>query len=366
MKYVYLTLNIIVYLSAHLLMFFIWRYFFSLDNIYLQTTAAAILFVSAALIIIAPLFIHWRDNIISRALYLVMALWAGFSLNIILFAGLFFLIIFIWPSFIDVIGAYLDIYILILPLLMLLPEAWAARSTKVRLADVKIKNLPEVWQGKKIIHVSDVHLGPIWRQVFFDQLVSKINSLAAEAVFITGDLFDGMEADFSWFHQRKISAPLGVYYSFGNHDMILGKDRVKELLAHSGIRVLDDELISEQGLQIIGLSCYYEGKIDVKSKLVDEIGLNTAQPSILLYHEPKDVKVIKDLGINLQLSGHVHAGQMFPFNLLAKLLYGGFVNGIYQFENFYLSLTAGAGTWGPPLRLGSRSEVTLITLLAKD
>jgi uncharacterized protein len=366
MKYVYLTLNIIVYLLAHSLMFFIWRYFFSLDNIYLQITAAAILFISAALIIIAPLFIHWRDNIMSRALYLVMALWAGFSLNSILLAGLYFLIIFIWPSVIDITRAYLDIYILILPLLMLLPEAWAARSIKVSLANVSINNLPKSWEGKKIIHVSDVHLGPIWRQAFFEKLVAQINSLSVDAVFITGDLFDGMEADFSWFHERKIIAPFGVYYSFGNHDIILGKDRVKALLSHSGIRVLDDELVLEQGLQIIGLSCYYEGKIDISSKLVNEIGLNRTQSSILLYHEPKDVKAIKDLGINLQLSGHVHAGQMFPFNLLAKLLYGGFVNGLYKLEDFNLSLTAGAGTWGPPLRLGSRSEIRLITLLAKD
>jgi predicted MPP superfamily phosphohydrolase len=366
MKYVYLALNITVYLLAHLLMFFIWRYFFFFDSIYLYITASAILFTSVVLTIIAPLFIHWRDNVLSRALYLVMSLWAGFILNSVLLAGLYFLIIFIWPNFINLIGVYLNIYILILPLLMLLPEAWAARNTKVSLADVGIKNLPKNWAGKRIIHVSDVHLGPIWRQAFFDRLVSKINSLEADAIFITGDLFDGMEADFSWFHQRKMSAPLGVYYSFGNHDMILGKDRVKALLSHSAIRVLDDELILEEGLQIIGLSCYYEGKMDVKSKLVDEIGFNASRPSILLYHEPKDVKDIKGLGINLQLSGHVHAGQMFPFNLLAKLLYGGFVSGIYKIENFNLSLTAGAGTWGPPLRLGSRSEIRLITLLAKN
>lgn len=166
MKYVYLSLNIIVYLLAHLLMFFIWRYFFSLDSIDLQIRAIIILFVSATLTIIAPLFIHKRDNIVSRSLYLIMALWAGFSLNSILLAGLYFLIFFIWPSFINLMGTHLELYIIFLPLLMLLPEAWAARSIKVTTAKVKIKNLPEFWWGKKIIHVSDVHLGPIWRQVF--------------------------------------------------------------------------------------------------------------------------------------------------------------------------------------------------------
>jgi uncharacterized protein len=366
MKYIYLTVNIIVYILAHVLMFFIWRYFFSLNNFYLQMVAVIILLVSAALTIIAPLFIHWRDNIMSRSLYLAIALWAGFILNSILLAGLYFLMIFIWPNLIDLMRTYLDIYILILALLMLLPEAWAARNTKVSLADVEIKNLPSVWQGKKIIHVSDVHLGPIWRQPFFDKLVSKINSLSADAIFITGDLFDGMDADFSWFHQRKLSAPLGVYYTFGNHDMILGKDRVKELLVHSGIRILDDELHLEQGLQIIGLNYDFEDRVNVRSKLIEEIKPNISQPSILLYHEPKNIKIMKSLGINLQLSGHVHAGQMFPFNLLAKLLYGGFVNGLYQLGDFNLSLTAGAGTWGPPLRLGTRSEIRLITLLAKD
>jgi len=347
-------------------MFFIWRYFFSLNNIYLQIAAAGILLIFAALTIIAPLFIHWRDNIMSRSLYLVIGLWIGFILNSALLAILFFLIMFIWPNLIILMEGYLHLYILILPLLMLLPEAWAAKFSRVKKTDIKIKNLPEAWREKKIIHISDIHLGPVWRQIFFDKLVSKINSLSADAIFITGDLFDGMEADFSWFQPRRLSAPLGVYYAFGNHDMILGKDRVKELLANSNIRVLDDKLHLEQGLQIIGLNCDFPDKIDIKSKLVNEIKPNIELPSILLYHEPKDVKIIKSLGINLQLSGHLHAGQMFPFNLLAKLLYRGFVSGVYKSENFNLSLTAGAGTWGPPLRLGSRSEIGLITLLAKD
>lgn len=365
MKYVFLTLNIIVYSSAHFLMFLLWRYFFSLDSFPSQVSAAAILFLLASLTIIAPLLIHWRDNIGSRALYLIIALWAGFMLNSVILAVAFFIFLFILNDYFLLSSSWSVFYIIFLPLLMLIPEFWAANSIKVKEVDVCIKDLPEAWKNKKIVHISDIHLGPIWRQKFFNKVVDRVNSLSADAIFITGDLFDGMEADFSWFHQRRFLAPLGTYYAFGNHDIILGKYKIKKLLNNSNIRILDDELHLEQGLQIIGLSCYYEGKMDVEHKLLKEIKIQLSRPSILLYHEPKDIRAIRNSKIDLQLSGHLHAGQMFPFNLLAKFLYKGFVHGVYKVEDFTLSLTAGVGTWGPPLRLFTRSEIVLLKLLPK-
>jgi len=362
MKYIFFTLNIIMDLGAHFLLFFIWMHFLPLNNIYVQIAAAAVLLMFLALTVIAPLLIHWRDNIWTRSLYLSIALWAGFMLNTVLFAIIFFLLNFLGIDFIN--SAKLKtVYIILLPLLLLLPEAWLAQTIKVKKITVKIKNLPEAWHNKNILHLSDVHLGPIWRQRFFDSLVAKINALQAEAILITGDLFDGMDTDFSWFHKRKLIAPKGVYYSFGNHDIILGRMRVKSLLADSGITILDDEIMVVDDLQILGLSCYYEGGLDVRHKIIDEMKYQAKQASILMYHEPKDVSVIKELGINLQLSGHTHGGQMFPFNLVAKLLYRGFAAGLYRLGDFNLLVNVGAGTWGPPLRLATRSEVVLINLV---
>lgn len=364
MKYIFFTLNVIIDLAGHFLMFLIWRYFFAFESPYLQIAVGIILLCAVFLTVLAPLLVYWRDNMLSRSLYLVVGLWAGLMLNSVLSALIF---IALNSAGVYEIGSWSLSerwwWMGVLPLLLLLPEAWLAQATRIRRVSAKIINLPEAWQGKEIVHVSDVHLGPVWRQRFFDKLVNKVNALGATAIFITGDLFDGMDADFSWFHQRRFVAPKGVFYAFGNHDLILGENRVRALLANSNIQILGNEIVKIDSLQIVGLNCYYEGRLDVKGKILSRLGYKPDKPSILLYHEPKDLEAAQEAGIDLQLSGHTHGGQMFPFNLVAKMLYRGFSGGFYRFKNFSLSVSHGAGTWGPPLRLGSRSEISLIKLL---
>jgi predicted MPP superfamily phosphohydrolase len=365
MKYIYFTLNIVIVLLGHFLMFLIWRYFFGFVDPYLQLALFFIVFCGLMLLIIAQLLIHWKDNIFSRALYVVAGLWGGFMLNTSLVAILYFVLKLLHlNNFIDAQtnGKYL--YILIIPLAMLLFEFYCARKIRVKRQAIKINNLPVFWQGKKIIHVSDVHLGPIWRQKFFDDLSILINKQKADLIFITGDLFDGMDADFSWFHLRKLEASKGVFYAYGNHDLILGEKKIAKLFTNSNINILADQLKEIEGLQIIGISCYYKGRLDVKKKMAELSGYDPLKPSILMYHEPKDIKAFRRAGINVQLSGHTHGGQMFPFNLLAHILYKGFASGLYRLDNFNLSVTNGAGTWGPPLRLGSRSEIVVFELLS--
>ncbi|MDP3837024.1 MAG: metallophosphoesterase [bacterium] len=363
MKYIYIILNISSALFIHFLLYSVWIYFYHIDNIYLQMTLGALLFLSVVLTVLAPTLVHLYDSIVSRALYLVIALWWGLMLNIALVAGALFLLegLGIVFSF-SLSDSIRVIAIGIVPLLMLLPEAWAAQSHKIIRATVKIKDLPAAWAGKEVVHISDVHLGPIWRQRFYDNLVAKINSLNPAAVFISGDLFDGMETDFSWFRKRIINTSYGVYYALGNHDLNLGANRVRSLLADSGIEILENNLKEVEGLQILGLTCYYEGRLDVKGKILESVGYDDKKPSIMLYHEPKDTDAAAAAGIDLQLSGHTHAGQMFPLNLVSKLLYSGFQVGVHNLNGFTISHTAGAGTWGPPLRLGRRSEIVLLKL----
>lgn len=364
MKYIFFILNIVMTLLGHVLLFFIARYFFDLNNIYIQIAVGIILLFSLFIIVLAPLLIHWRDNILSRALYLVVGLWLGLILNFVLFSAAFFLLLLLpidWlTNFLIAFKAYL---VVIFSLLLLIPEAWSAQVLKVRKFSLRVKNLPSAWENQEIIHISDIHLGPIWRQRFFDKLVEKVNSLKAKAIFITGDLFDGMEANFSWFHQRKFFASAGVFYAFGNHDLILGKEKVAALLNNSNIQILDNRLEEIEGLQILGLSCYDQGQLSISGKKLTNFAYQANKPSVLMYHEPKDVDLARAAGISLQLSGHTHGGQMFPFNIIAKILYRGFVGGFYRFADFAISVSSGAGTWGPPLRLGSRSEIVLIKLL---
>lgn len=364
MKYLFYSLTGFGYIIAHGLMFLVWRDFLGVSDTYLQIAIAVILLMILALSVIAPLLVYWKDNIISRSLYLVVGLWLGLMLNTGLLAATYYLLSTIFPA-LELRYLLKNLYITLLPILILIPEAWAAKSWKIKKETVAIIDLPDYWVNKEIIHLSDIHLGPIWRQRFFDSLLKKVENLKPEAIFVTGDLFDGMEANFSWFNKRKIIAPSGAYYSFGNHDVNLGKNRVKLLLKDSGLKVLDDEMHEEKGLQIIGLSFYTEKVPDLDKKLKNELKYTASKPSILLYHEPRDVSLMERIGIDLQLSGHTHAGQMWPINLLVKLVYHRFVCGIFRINDYTLSVSAGTGTWGPPLRLGSRSEIIVLKLIRK-
>ncbi|MGE5425934.1 MAG: metallophosphoesterase [Bacillota bacterium] len=363
MKYIFFALNIFCVLLAHLLLFLIWRDFFGIDSRYVQVAVSYLLLGSVSLLAIAPLLMHWRDSVFSRSLYLVLSLWMGVMLNTALIALVMLIADWFAKSFgIEVSSSLRPYAIGILPILILLPEAWAAQSFRIKRRTVYINGLPPIWEGKDIVHISDIHLGPIWRQRHFDRLVAAVNGLQPDATFITGDLFDGMDTDFHWFHPRQFQAEKGVYYSIGNHDLNLGTQRIKDLLSNSGIEIMDNRLLAVDGLQILGLTCHYEGKLDVKSEILSQIGYERALPSILMYHEPKDIPAARSAGINLQLSGHTHAGQMFPLNLLAMLLFKGFSYGLFRLKEYTISVTAGAGTWGPPLRLGSRSEIVVLRL----
>jgi len=364
MKYIFFSLNIFVALLGHFLMFLIWRYFFAMDGIYLQLALAFLVFCGLLLVVIAPLLVHWRDNIFSRSLYVVAGLWGGLMLNSFLAASLY--VVFKYLGLTTIFAEnikYKYLYISLIPILMLVFEFYCARFITVKRRSIKIPNLPDFWQGKKIIHVSDVHLGPVWRQKFFDDIINLVNKQKADLIFITGDLFDGMDADFSWFHNRKFVATNGVFYAYGNHDLILGENKINKLLASSNIEILADQMKEIEGLQVMGISCYYKGRLDIAKKISEFSDYDRTKPSILMYHEPKDIQAFRAAGINVQLSGHTHGGQMFPFNLLAHLLYRGFASGLYKMQNFNLSVTSGAGTWGPPLRLGTCSEIVVLELL---
>lgn len=352
MKKVFVLITSFFFISGHLLLFLIGKYYLNIDYFYLIVLTFFLLSASASWLI------AWRDNLLIRIIYFISGIWGGIILNsLLLFLIFYFLNL---QQYID--NLVFWFFICLIPLLIY--EFLAAYLIKTRKITVYIKDLPSYWENKKIVHFSDLHLGPVWRMNFYEKLVKKINRLKPSAVFITGDLFDGMEADFSWLHieEFKIKAPDGVYYSFGNHDEILGSKQVNKLLGRNGIKVLENEMLEKNGLQIIGLNSFHHLDYDIKNTVLKQFDSISSKPSILLLHEPISLDKIRSIGVNLQLSGHSHGGQMFPFNLVNKLLYSGHDYGLFKKDNFYLNVSSGAGTWGPPLRLFTRSEIVQITL----
>lgn len=242
---------------------------------------------------------------------------------------------------------------------------WNALHPKIKNVTVAIPNLPSSWKGKKIVQLSDVHLGMIHGQNFMDQVVSQVNSVKPQMVVITGDLFDGMDGQLDSLVAPldRINAPQGVFFVTGNHETYLGLDEVFATLQNTSVKHLQDEVIDISGLKLIGIDYPSRGEqkkvTDVLEKLKPDY-LN--QPNILLYHSPTDIDQIKNQGINLELCGHTHRGQLFPFRYVTSLIYHGYDYGLFPMDNYTLYTTNGVGTWGPLMRTGNTPEIVVITL----
>lgn len=240
-----------------------------------------------------------------------------------------------------------------------------ALKPKIKNISVEIKNLPSSWQGKKIIQISDVHLGSVNRQNFLIKIVEKINAENPELVVITGDFFDSMDGDLKDLANplKKIKAPDGIFFVTGNHETYLGINEILPAINDSRINFLDDRVVNVNGLRFIGLSYPKQGD---KKNIPESLGKLKKEyegyPSILLYHSPENIEEVKNLGISLELCGHTHKGQFFPFGYITNLVYKGYDYGLHEFGNFTLYTSSGTGTWGPTMRTGSQSEIVSITL----
>ena len=342
--------------------------YFNVQSVWQKLLIAVIVLFLGASSMISFLWIHKRDTPMVRLYYFISASWMGLLLNfIIVTAATSF-------SYLVLQGFGINIDWRTVNLIMILGTLWLtgfsyynAFIVRIEKHIVRIKDLPVAWDGQRIIHISDIHLGPILRQKFFEKVINKIKDLQPAAVFVTGDLFDGAESDFSWvtLPLDSLNTPLGLYYSFGNHDFILGHKRVTDLLQGQNITILDNLLVEKEGLQIIGLNFTPDRDFDIKRAVLSNNDYQPTKPSLVMFHEPKDTAKLRGIGIDLLLSGHTHGGQMFPFNYLASYFYHQHSNGIYRDMDFTMCVTSGVGTWGPPMRTGTQSEIVELTLQKK-
>ena len=262
---------------------------------------------------------------------------------------------------------------------------WTAFHPVLTQVDVSLENLPERWRNRTIVQLSDLHLGHFHTAAGMHRLAERVNALAPDLVVITGDLFDGMAegrmelvAPLS-----RLSSRLGVFFVTGNHEVYAGLRRCLGLVEKAGIRVLFNEVVEVDGLNLMGIA--YPG---IKNK--DEIsGLDPAldpskgpRPLILLFHTPTDIRqdgaqdrrtatywrpdtsfaLSRELGVSLQLSGHSHKGQVFPFDHITRWIYNGYDYGLHRMGGFSLFTSSGVGTWGPPMRTAAPPEIVVITL----
>ncbi|HEY0947018.1 MAG TPA: metallophosphoesterase [Opitutaceae bacterium] len=244
----------------------------------------------------------------------------------------------------------------------LLNAAWL-RVTRVT---VTLPNLPPRWRGRTVALVSDVHLGNIRADRFVRRIVARLNALRPDAVFLAGDMFDGakLEVDRVVRPWRELSAPAGVYFVSGNHDEFHDRVPLLAALSRVGVRVLNNEKVTVDGLQIVGVHDGEASDPRIYREVLRAAQIDRALPSILLAHQPVNLAVAAEAGVSLQLSGHTHGGQFWPWSWVAARAHGRFVYGFNAFDAMLVFTSSGAGTWGPPLRVGTRSELVLIRLEA--
>ncbi len=245
---------------------------------------------------------------------------------------------------------------------------WNAFKLRVTEIEIPVKGLQK---EIRIIHISDVHVGHLRGESFIRELAELTNAQNPDVVFITGDLFDGKSrlTQESISPLKLIKAP--VYFVAGNHDGYAGVKTVKQFLRNLDINILENQVINFGELQIIGLNhmrsdpdthdIHASNTSSIKETL-DSLDFDESKPTVMLHHSPEGIKYASQHGIDLILSGHTHAGQFFPINLITAMMFP-YNRGLHSYEGTKIFVSQGAGTVGPPLRVGTRSEIILIKLV---
>jgi hypothetical protein len=242
----------------------------------------------------------------------------------------------------------------------LLNASWL-RVTRVR---VELPNLPPAWHGREVVVMSDLHLGNVRRARFMRRVVRKTQSLHPFAVFVCGDLFDGPKGDYRALVQagRDLVAPGGVYFVTGNHEEFNDRAEYIAAVEQAGLRVLNNEKVIVEGLQIVGVHDSEASEPERLRSVLRDAALNRQSASILLAHRPSNLSLAEEAGISLQISGHTHKGQFWPWCWVIYKVHGPFAYGLNRHGNLQVLTSSGAGTWGPPMRAGTKSEIVLVRL----
>ncbi|MEI8361465.1 MAG: metallophosphoesterase [bacterium] len=367
---IFLSLVLIFISSAHYLVFRSFGVFFPglLDSVSKKWLFSVILLMSTGFIF-SSVSVHWYENMFTRAFYLLSGSWLGIFSNIF-WSTILLLILYNILNLLKVnltSFSYVVAGVYSIMFFISIQGLWIVEHPVIKNIDVFISNLPKDWEGKKIAQLSDVHLGIVHREDYLQKIVDKVNKQNVDMVVITGDFFDGMDGRLEHlaYPLNRLKTTLGIFYVTGNHETYLGTNKTNLILEkESGVRHLKNEAITINGLNLIGIDYPEQGQ---KINLVEEVKkLTTKDPAILLFHEPKNVEELAKLGkIDLMLSGHTHYGQIWPYNFIAKFVYGKYVYGLSLVNNMTQYTSSGVGTWGPPMRLGTKSEIPIFTLYRK-
>ena len=287
------------------------------------------------------------------------------------------------PVSLDVLQAYSAAAV---PLLALAATAWgfwsARRTARVVRVDVPISGLPAALHGFTVAQISDIHIGTTIRRPYLRRIVERVNALGADMVAITGDLVDGRVSDLA-LHVAPLAGLLsrhGTFFVTGNHEYYSGAQPWIDELRRLGVQVLVNQHVvlhhraagAEAGSP--GASLVLAGVADfsahhfMDAHRSDPHAALRGAPAhvhtrVLLAHQPRSAQAAEQAGFHLQLSGHTHGGQIWPWNHFVRFQQP-FTAGLNRLHNLWVYTNSGTGYWGPPKRFGVPSEITHLRLVA--
>ena len=312
---------------------------------------------------------------VQKILYLPGTVWLGMMLYLLLFFFLTDIIYFVNRFFhylpstvkknyrkIQVISGY------ILVICLAVYGNYQFRNPQVVEQKISIAKKAGDYKRLKVVGVSDLHLGVANDKKRLEQYVRLINDQHPDLIIIAGDLIDNnvppLEKERMWETLNKLKAPLGTYFCMGNHEYISGIEAGLKFLRKTNMHLLiDTSVVINNSIQIIGRDD--EQRSRNRKSLKDLVkDTDTSLPLLLLDHKPYHLNEAEENGIDLQFSGHTHNGQIFPGNLVVKQMYE-LPHGYKQKGNTHYYVSSGLGLWGPPFRIGTRSEVVVFDVELK-
>ena len=340
--------------------------FFGLSSPAMLLTLKVALGLLSVSLVLTSLLAFRYSNLLVRFLYTAAASWLGIFYLLILAAILSWILYDLAKLFHFPLDRKILIEILIgIALIASLYGFINSGVIRITRMSLQLPGLPSQWKGKTAVWVSDTHLGQVRNYRFAQHIAIMVQNLHPDIVFIGGDLYDGeaVGPDKVIEPFSRISAPYGTYFVTGNHEEFFDNSKYLKAIRDAGIRVLYNEMVDLDGLQIIGVD-YSDSRNKEQFKMIlQRMGIDRRKPSILLKHAPFHLEVAKAEGISLQLSGHTHRGQVLLFRWITSRVYQGYDYGLKWFGDLLVYTSSGAGTWGPPMRLDTKPEIVAIKFM---
>jgi predicted MPP superfamily phosphohydrolase len=238
--------------------------------------------------------------------------------------------------------------------------------------EIPVVDLPHALHGFSIAQISDVHVGPTIKRGFVEGIVRRVNELEADMIAVTGDLVDGSVQQLSA-HTAPLAgltARHGAYFVTGNHEYYSGERAWTEEIRRLGLRVLENEhvVLKHDGASLVlaGVTDYGAHHFDPAQRSDPAAALRGAPidagAKVLLAHQPSSAMAAANAGFDVQISGHTHGGQFWPWNLFVHF-FQPFSSGLHRLKDLWIYVSRGTGYWGPPNRFGVPSEITWIRLV---